>query len=279
MEIVQGLKRRIVDKLSLLLHELNNYVRQFKVEKEILESKDAAHQQWTVVIHEEKRPVGEHARRFNAQASDEVGISMPIDIEQKSRDIILRLRDGQLKIISELHPAYDPLQYPLLFPHGTNGYGINMPQQDNGRKITMMRFTTFHIMARHGNNLIKARRLFQQYLVDSYCKIETERLQFLWREQAKFRADCYKDLRDTLLATDGDPRNVGKRVVLPATFHGGPRYMHERQMDAMAYVRKFGRPDLFITMTTNPKWDEITSNLLPGQAPQDRPDLIDRVLH
>ena len=48
--------------------------------------------------------------------------------------------------------------------------------------------------------------------------------------------------------------------------------MHERQMDAMTYVRKFGCPDLFITMTTNSKWDEITANLLPGQEAHDRPN-------
>ena len=202
---------------------------------------------------------------------------MPVDLQQKSRDIGLRLRDGQLKKISELHPAYDPLQYPLLFPHGTQGYSINMPQQGGGRKLTMMRFTAYHIMAGEGNNLIKGRRLYQQYLVDAYCKVETERLQYLRREQSKLRADCYQNLRDTLLVTDGDTNNVGQRVVLPATFHGGPRYMHERQMDAMAYVRKYGRPDLFVTMTTNPKWDEVTSNLLPGQEPQDRPELISRV--
>ena len=53
--------------------------------------------------------------------------------------------------------------------------------------------------------------------------------------------------------------------------------MHERQMDAMTYVRNYGRPDLFITMTTNPKWPEITTNLLQGQEPQDRPDLLARV--
>ena len=48
-------------------------------------------------------------------------------------------------------------------------------------------------------------------------------------------------------------------------------------MDAMAYVRKHGRPDLFITMTTNPKWNEITTNLQRGQEAQDRPELIARV--
>jgi len=34
---------------------------------------------------------------------------------------------------------------------------------------------------------------------------------------------------------------------------------------------------MFLTMTCNLKWDEITRELYPGQTPHDRPDLIDRV--
>ena len=40
--------------------------------------------------------------------------------------------------------------------------------------------------------------------------------------------------------------------------------MFENQQDDMAYVRKFGRADLFITETTNPKWPEILESLTPG---------------
>ena len=40
--------------------------------------------------------------------------------------------------------------------------------------------------------------------------------------------------------------------------------MCERQQDAMAYVRQFGRQDLFITVTTNPKWLGILKSLTPG---------------
>ena len=53
--------------------------------------------------------------------------------------------------------------------------------------------------------------------------------------------------------------------------------MFERQQEATAYVRKIGRPDLFITVTTNPKWPEILESLTPGQQPHDRPDLLSRV--
>ena len=42
-------------------------------------------------------------------------------------------------------------------------------------------------------------------------------------------------------------------------------------------VRKFGRPDLFVTFTCNPIWKEITESLLPGQSPHERPDIIARV--
>ena len=55
------------------------------------------------------------------------------------------------------------------------------------------------------------------------------------------------------------------------------RYMAQAYQDAMAVVRTFGKPDLFITMTCNPNWEEIARELKPGEVPNDRPDLIARV--
>ena len=42
--------------------------------------------------------------------------------------------------------------------------------------------------------------------------------------------------------------------------------MHEKTQDAMTYVRKYGRPDLFITFTCNPSWPEIKNELMRGQS-------------
>ena len=50
--------------------------------------------------------------------------------------------------------------------------------------------------------------------------------------------------------------------------------MFERQQDVMAYVRKFDRPDVFITVTTNPKWTGVLESLTTVQLPHDRPDLL-----
>ena len=71
--------------------------------------------------------------------------------------------------------------------------------------------------------------------------------------------------------------NVGHRTILPTSFVGSPRDMIQRFQDAMNLVQKFGKPDLFLTMTCNPGWEEIRNELLPGQNSQDRPDLLAKI--
>ncbi|XP_043937508.1 uncharacterized protein LOC122810098 [Protopterus annectens] len=53
--------------------------------------------------------------------------------------------------------------------------------------------------------------------------------------------------------------------------------MHEYVQDAIAYVHHYRRPELFITFTCNPTWDDIQQLLLPGQSPVDRNDITARV--
>jgi len=45
----------------------------------------------------------------------------------------------------------------------------------------------------------------------------------------------------------------------------------------MAICRHFHKPDLFLTMTANPKWPEIIYSLFPGQTATDCPDIVLRV--
>ncbi|UYV73007.1 hypothetical protein LAZ67_10001499 [Cordylochernes scorpioides] len=54
-------------------------------------------------------------------------------------------------------------------------------------------------------------------------------------------------------------------------------YFERIDEDAMAIVRKHGKPDFFVTMTCNPKWLEIVENLEEGQSVEKRPDLVVRV--
>ncbi len=55
--------------------------------------------------------------------------------------------------------------------------------------------------------------------------------------------------------------------------------MGQLYQDAMAKVRKFGKPDFFVTFTCNPKWKEIIDTLLPWQSAKDHPELVTRVFN
>jgi hypothetical protein len=136
---------------------------------------------------------------------------------------------------------------------------------------------------------------------------ENGKLTWVKCNQDVLRADVYKGVADAVYNGDSDAKAVGKRIVLPSSFnvrtkHGvyswqvcypvrqvchdlspvlmlqaGPRHMQQLYQDAMAMVRKTGKPDLFITMTCNPQWREIQEALLPGQQATDRPDIVARV--
>ena len=271
--VTTGLCHNTLLDIQDVLSENHVYVRELKCAYEFINTQNIEH--FKIVINENARPLGTHERTYNPPTLKEVAILMPNN-PVGQRDIVLHTRTEQLQRISELHKAYDCLQYPLLLPYGNECWNLAF-KLTSQHKITQLQFYCFHFFTRQGNYILQARRLFQQYIVDAYAKVECERLHFIRREQKRLRADNYQELRDTIVNTDGNPQNVGQRIILPSTYYGGPRYMFEKQQDAMSYVRKFGRPDLFITVTTNPCWDEITSNLLAGQQPHDRPDLIVRV--
>lgn len=68
-------------------------------------------------------------------------------------------------------------------------------------------------------------------------------------------------------------------MLLPSGFVGSHRYLAQNYQDAMAICRCYGPPDLFVTFTCNPKWDEIADALRfeTGQTAADRPDIVSRV--
>ncbi|XP_060845863.1 uncharacterized protein LOC132925485 [Rhopalosiphum padi] len=187
--------------------------------------------------------------------------------------------------VNETHRLYDALQYPIIYWQGQDGYDITLKMVDpitgvstNNKNLSAMNYYAYRMMIRtHEENVIlKCGRLFQQFAVDMYVKVETERLAFIRFNQPKLRSEDYIHLRDAI-HSDGDVQNIGRLTILPSTYIGSPRHMHEYAQDAMTYVRNYGTPDLFITVTCNPKWTEIERELEPGQKPQDRHDIIARV--
>lgn len=280
-EIIRGVERSIIEDLQCLLHTHNELIKTFKIAIENMPDES-----YKIVIHSDRTPRGEHERRFNAPIVNEVA-ALIIGNHDSPRDIVLHARSGQLTRVSDTHRFYDALQYPLIFWAGQEGYHFQIPQINphtgafiQNKKVSCMDFYAYHIMVRRNNFnlLLRYRQLFHQFLVDMYVKVESERLRYISLNQQKLRADTYIHLRDAINNdTNINPNNLGQTIILPSTFINSPRYLHEYTQDAFSYVRIYGRPDLFLTFTCNPSWKEITDELIPGQRPTDRHDIIARV--
>lgn len=92
----------------------------------------------------------------------------------------------------------------------------------------------------------KGGKLFQQYIVDAYCEVEENNLNFLRFHQKELRAENYEVLSIQLSADE--PVRVGRRVILPSSFTGGPRSQGQHYQDNMTIVSNFGKPDLLYNL-------------------------------
>jgi hypothetical protein len=97
------------------------------------------------------------------------------------------------------------------------------------------------------------------------------------KHQKIIRAELYCGIVDTLKAGEACAFKVRRFVVLPRNFNGGECDVQAWFLDVMTLVKRFGKPDYFVTMTCNPYWEEVGRDLFPGQTPQDRPELVARV--
>jgi hypothetical protein len=77
------------------------------------------------------------------------------------------------------------------------------------------------------NFILRCGKLFHQYAVYMYAKIESERLNYLRFNQAALRSEEYIHLQDAIV-NDGDVNNIGRLKILPATYIGSPRHMQCR---------------------------------------------------
>ena len=186
-------------------------------------------------------PAGEHRGTYNTPSATNAEIAVVLDDTATApRDIVIKQQDDGLTKISELHASYDALQYPLLFPHGNDGYHINSATScmKHYAYILMVRKAAPPSTSRFKFSILHTgKSLFQQFIVDMCAKLISERLQYFRSHQDVIRAELYSTLRDQA-RSGGSLDDVGRAVRLPASFFGGPRYMRNRQQDAFAILRR-----------------------------------------
>ncbi|XP_019196182.1 PREDICTED: uncharacterized protein LOC109190186 [Ipomoea nil] len=229
------------------------------------------------------------ARTYNLPTASEVAALIVGDLDPSigNRDILVESKSGLLKRISELNPCYLPMQYPLLFPYGEDGYrediqfaGTSNRPQGGRHRVSPRKYFAFriHEWTTKVSTILYSRRLFQPFLVDAYTMVESGRLIYIRTNQNALRWEAYKGLSDALTRGEVDPSTFGKRIILPSSFTGGARYMVQNYQDAVAICRWIGYPNLFITFTCNPKWLEIQWYVVKRNLKaEDRPDIVCRI--
>ncbi|KAK9050800.1 hypothetical protein SSX86_030230 [Deinandra increscens subsp. villosa] len=276
--------RSVVRALTPMVDAFNPYVKIFRMARERFSESSMQPLNLRLIGTRSK-----DARQYNIPTASEVAALIPGDGNPtESRDVLIEERgSGTVKRISELHPSFMALQYPLLFPYGEDGFSTdipltNIPANSRRKYVSLREYYCFRLQVRNreGHTLHKSGRLFQTYVVDAYTAVLEHDLDWYKRNQNTIRSDLYNGLHDRISDGETTGESIGRRVILPSSFVGGPRYMIQQYQDAMAVCRWAGPPDLFITMTCNPRWPEIdrhVSRTTPGQSSCNRPEAVARV--
>ncbi|KAJ0513582.1 putative DNA helicase [Helianthus annuus] len=275
---------QIIEYLKKMLDSENVLVKNYRMVRDSF--KENPHLNLRLRLNGKREKDG---RTYNLPTASEVAALIVGDIGHsiENRDIVVETKEGNLKHISELHPSYLALQYPLLFPYGEDCYRVDILHKGliasttNKRKTCSMReFFAYRIQDRVGvfSLIHNSRRLFQQFLVDAYTMIEAERLNYIRFQQKSLRSETYENLKKLRNRGNTDLSKTGKKCILPSSFTGGSRYMMQNYLDAMSICKWFGYPDIFITITCNPKWPEVKRFLKDKTInPEDRPDILCRL--
>ncbi|XVF49856.1 hypothetical protein PTKIN_Ptkin04bG0049700 [Pterospermum kingtungense] len=238
----------VVKQLMKMFDETNIIVRAFRMARDRFGDTDYVPVRLRLIGHRSER-------QYSDAMSDEVAGLIVGDVDNliNNRDIIVDHKSLGLQRISDLHPAFMAMQYPILFPYGEDGFHLDIKYQSTTQRrqtkrgcVTAREYYAFVIQQRLGQglSLIKGGKLFHQYVVDAFTSVEGMRLDYVKRNQKKLRSDILQGVFEALTRGDRDADTIGKRIILPATFTTGPRYLMQNYKDAMAICRKFGYPDL-----------------------------------
>lgn len=279
-----NLRAQIVADIKECLDTFNPFVKSYRMVKEHLAGQEIPTMKLRILG---KRNCD--GRQYNLPTASEVAALIVGDFDPAGfdRDVIVHTHSGLLQRIPILSAAYLPLQYPLLFPFGEDGFyeGIEFRPHNTARTIKRHRVTirdwlAYRIQHRQNDqgSLLFGCRLFQQFVVDGYTMIESGRLRWIRDNQKDLRAEMYKGLQESILRGETNTSTTGRRIVLPSTFIGGPRYMFQNYQDAMTICGWAGYPDLFVTFTCNHKWPELTRYFTKFNfKSEDRADMICRI--
>ena len=126
--------------------------------------------------------------------------------------------------------------------------------------ISLSQYLQFHIMTRYNRNFLHdGRKLYQQWIIDQYAKVESNCLQYILLNQNNLRCETYQKVVNALQS--GEIGKSGRMKILPASYTGSDCWYYNHYQDAMAVVRKYGKPTFFVTFTFDVNCPEVKREL------------------
>ncbi|GJS92053.1 hypothetical protein Tco_0774689 [Tanacetum coccineum] len=126
----EGVNGTIVGSLIRMLDANSAIAKAFRM------AKDLCHADTTANVELRLLSKRTRSKQYNSPTVAEVAALITNDFGdgEPTRNIVIYKKDSPPKRISELHPSYMALQYPLLFPYGEDGYHEKIPYRTNKGK-------------------------------------------------------------------------------------------------------------------------------------------------
>ena len=183
MNMNVDLQPDVMESLQALLHTSHQYAEMYRHAYEILQAYGPT-EDATVCLC---LTAFTDCRTYNLPTVDEVAVILPADHSTLPRDIVLHLQHGPLHRISDLHPAYCPLQYPLLFPSAENGWYPELCLHGLNKHLSQCSYVCYYLQVcpTEFSTLLHGGHLFCRYIVDMYASVDQNQLRYLELNQNK----------------------------------------------------------------------------------------------
>ncbi|KAL5185227.1 Replication protein A DNA-binding subunit B [Glycine soja] len=238
-----GIQNHIVSALSHMLHQHNSYAQSFRMARDRLAADQANNIKLQLIV----------ARGKDGRTKKEtLLLKLKMENYKESMNFILAMYHYNILCSFLMEKTDIELTYFIV-------------QKKKAKPSDKREWFAYRLQSRsnEAQTLLHSRKLFQQFIVEGYTMVESERLSYIRNNQKKLRIDKYSSLQTSLDTGTAKGLTKGKRVILPSTFVGSPRYMDQLYFDSMEICSHVGFPNLFITLTCNPNWPEIHRLLSP----------------
>lgn len=181
---ISSLNQEIVKAIDNALRICNQHVHSYQMMHEELQKvKNQMNQQ-----HEPEMQLlfslkksREDRHRYNFQRENEVAAIFTTTADGDIPEAYVTIRDLKsktLQVVNSVDPNVEFWIYPLFYPHGTFGWDPTLQHIDKRKRTTRAEYIKYRMANRDSNYFLMGGRLFQQWIVDNFVKVEKDRMYF-----------------------------------------------------------------------------------------------------